>query len=57
MNKNEWHEKYIKTLMDKGWVQRKVAEECLQGAIDDFEYDESPEDAALEELSYWAEGY
>lgn len=51
----EWHKKYIETLINCG-INRKVAEECLAGGMGEYDYNDDPEDAALYELSYWEGG-
>lgn len=53
MKKSEWKRKYKQRLIERGGVDTKFAEENYQGGLDMHEYDDSPEDAADTEMSYW----
>lgn len=52
MNKQEWHEIYINTLIEHGGFTRKEAEENV-AAGQPFDYEFDPKDAAWEEIGYW----
>ena len=56
MNKEEWLERYTNEFMRAANLSREQAVECAtavsyEEARDGFE--DNPEDAALEEMSYW----
>ena len=50
----EWHEAYKARLIERG-VDPTFAQSTLEAGMDDFDYDDSPADAADEELSCWTE--
>ena len=50
---NEWHERYIKRLEEGGDLSRPEAEDALNAGIGEYDYNDSPEDCADEEISYW----
>ncbi len=54
MDKEEWHRRYKQSLIDNG-VDEKFAEECLQAGMGEYDYEDSPEECALSEMSYWEE--
>ena len=37
-------------------VDGSEAEDCLEAGLGDYDYNMDPEDAALDELSYWGDG-
>jgi hypothetical protein len=56
MTKDEWHKKYKETILKYCRdADEKFAEETLQAGMDNHDYDQDPEDAALEEMSYWTD--
>jgi hypothetical protein len=52
--KDIWHTKYKNTMMAKG-VTNEEADDALQAGMGEFDYSEDPEEAALEEMSYWTD--
>ena len=54
MNKEEWHKRYKQTFLNQG-VDEEFAEQCLQAGMGMYDYDDSPEDYALDEMSYWTD--
>jgi len=50
----EWHRDYKNRLMAAGLIAAE-AEDCLLSNVGNYNYEDNPEDAADEELSYWAE--
>jgi len=55
MEKAEWHERYIKYLQRRAGLTRTEAEDTLNAGMGDHDYDDSPEDSAEEEISYWTD--
>jgi predicted transcriptional regulator len=54
MNIEEWHERYVQRLVDKGFSYRETFAILIAG-IGNYDYKDSPKDAADEELSYWTD--
>ncbi len=54
MNQDEWHDRFVFRLVNKGLDQQEALD-TLDGNMGDHDYEDSPEDAADEELSYWEE--
>jgi hypothetical protein len=54
MNRDEWKCRYIDRLMARG-LDREMAEATAVAGQDDFDYEDSPEEAADDELSYWGD--
>ncbi len=54
MDKTTWHEKYKARLMERG-VDEDFAQKTLEAAMDEFFYEDDPEDKADEELSCWGD--
>ena len=54
-NKDEWHERYKKRLMEHYDLSPDLAEQTLLGGMDNIDYTGIPEDAADEEMSYWGD--
>lgn len=57
MNKltdEQWRERYIEKIMLNGAVTKELATEIYNN--NEHDYDDSPEDAAFTELSYWQDG-
>lgn len=52
MEKKEWHKRFKAQLVKRG-VDKKFAQACLKAGMPDFDYDDSPKDAAEDEMSYW----
>ena len=52
--KHDWHTKYKQVIIDAG-VDEAFAQQCLDAVMPDIDYDDDPEDAARDEMSYWAE--
>ena len=48
----EWHEAYKARLIERG-IDVEFAQSTLEAGMDDFDYDDSPADAADMELSCW----
>ena len=57
MNKSEWQERYKKRLIESYKIDIELANQSLDAAIegDLVDYDDNPEDAADEEMSYWVD--
>lgn len=53
MQKQEWKDKYIQRMVDAG-LSKGEAEDDYNAGIDDHDYEDDPEMAADESLSYWA---
>lgn len=53
MNINEWHERYVRYLMERADLTRAEAENCLEAGKRSYDYNEDPEDAVDKELSCW----
>lgn len=51
----EWHSRYIERLMDVAKIDRAFAQATLDAGKGEIDYSYSPEDAADEELSCWAD--
>jgi len=56
MDEDEWHQRYKRYFIEHAALTPTEAEDTLQAGIGCYDYSESPEDTALEELSYWTEG-
>jgi len=54
MNQEEWHKRYIAHLQKRGGLTRTEAEDTLKAGTGEHDYNDDPEDAANEEMSYWA---
>lgn len=52
MNRKEWHRRYGKRL-EAGGFSYEEAQDSLEAGIGQYDYDESPEDVADEEISLW----
>lgn len=50
----EWHEAYKARLIERG-IDLDFAQSTLEAGMDDFDYDDSPADAADMELSCWVD--
>ena len=55
MDREKWHQKYIRTLMEQGGLSYGGAVDCLSAGMGDYDYNDDPEDAALTEISYWSD--
>ena len=55
MDKNDWEQRYIIHLIEKYGFDRVFAQEAFDAGIDDYDYDDSPEFSADEEMSYWGD--
>ena len=56
MTPKEWHRRYVQRLVTKGQFTCREAEDILQDWREaQHSYDDDPESAADEELSYWEE--
>lgn len=55
MTKEDWHTRYIARLVTKGQFTYREAKDILQAGIGEYDYDDDPEDAADEEMSYWTD--
>jgi hypothetical protein len=53
MDKEEWHERYMKHIQTKAALTRIQAKDTLNAGMGEYDYNDAPEDAADEELSYW----
>lgn len=53
MNKAIWKIRYINFLIRKGGFTKKEALENYNAGKDNFDFDDSPEDAADDELYYY----
>lgn len=53
MNKMEWKKKYKQTLIDHTHISKKFAEEYYQAGLENYDFNDCPEIAAMEDLSYW----
>lgn len=51
--KSEWRRRFVRRIMDKAGVDESIAQAEYEAALEFFDYDDSPEDAADEALSYW----
>lgn len=54
MNPQEWHTRFMAQLMRRG-LEKEEAEDTLAGNMGAHDYENSPEDAADDELSYWTD--
>ena len=52
MKRREWKDRYIDRLVEMG-LDRKSARNSYNAGIDSHDYDDSPEDAADDDASYW----
>lgn len=53
MTKSEWKKRYKAQLIESAGITSKFAEETYQAGLDNHDFKDDPEDAALMELSYW----
>ncbi len=53
MTEQEWHERYVERLVKKGDFTYREARGILKDRMGQHDYNDSPEDAADEELNYW----
>jgi len=54
VRRHEWHEAYKARLIERG-IDADFAQQTLEAAMDDFDYADSPADAADMELSCWTD--
>lgn len=58
LSKEQWKNKYIQFMIDRG-VSKKVAEDSYEAGVNDespewgHQYDDCPEESAADEMSYW----
>jgi hypothetical protein len=53
MNKREWKKVYKDTLIKRGGITNKQAEEDYQAGKDMHDYDDDPISQAADNMSYW----
>ena len=56
MDRDEWRGRYVQYLINHAAFSPEFANIMYEAGEDDVDFNESPEDAAQSELSYWAEG-
>ena len=55
MTPEEWKERYIARLVVKADFTYREAKDTLNAGMGEHDYDDNPEDAADEEMSYWTD--
>lgn len=54
MTPQQWHKRYIERLVQRAKLTYGEAKDTLKAGMGEHDYDDDPEDAADEELSYWS---
>lgn len=53
MDTDQWHDRYKKRLMDVGGLSDSEAQDSLKAGLGEYDHNDTPEDCADEEMSYW----
>ncbi len=53
MDEELWMSRYMVELQDRAGITLGEARDIYEAGIEDHDFDEDPEDAARDELSYW----
>lgn len=53
--KDIWHTKYKKCMMETAKLTDAEAQAALDAGMGEYDYSDDPEEAALEEMSYWTD--
>lgn len=52
---SSWHRRYMDRLIAVAGLTEEQAQECLDAGMSEYDYSDSAEDAADDEMSYWSE--